>query len=349
MPREDRSPDIVYRIRDRGITIYDGLNEGHELFLEIRQLETILKRALRGLDLDYPLRTRSKVLKEAVCRALGYPVPASFQKTKPRFPGQNFDTYIQKSNNLQIWNEEISPTRRYVLIRVNERSIVTDVKVVAGETLARLDPTGTLTQKFQAKSRQAITRSVLTSDRDTAHLRQEIALAESYDRAAFTETAPTVPPIPGKLLPIAALYELLVPLTGLELVDPGLDQERNRGAALHRRVCMAIGYGRYQDAGQFPDVVNQLLEVKLQTSPTIDLGLVTPDSAEPIAEMPEFRHCDTRYAVFYGARTERGVRLDHLVLSTGEEFFRFFQRFEGRVLNRKLQIPLPAGFFAETE
>jgi hypothetical protein len=349
MAPEGRPPDVVYRIRDAGITIYDGLGEEHELFLEIQQLESILRAALRGLNLDYPLRTRSKVLKGAVCRALGYPVPEQFRKSQPRFPGQDFDTYVQKSNNLQIWNEEISPTRRYVLVRLDQGSIVVAVKVVTGETLARLDPTGTLTQKFQAKSREAIACSVLSSDRDTAHLRERFALAERWNRAAFAAITPIEPPISGMLLPIAILYELLLPLIGQLLTDPGLDQERNRGGGLHRIICGILGYGRYQDKGQFPDLMNQLLEVKLQTSSTVDLGLITPDSTEPIAEVPEARHCDVRYAVFYAAKAERGVRLDHLVLTTGEEFFRFFRRFEGRVLNKKLQIPLPVGFFDEAE
>jgi hypothetical protein len=349
MCAEARKPDVIYRIRDSGITIYDGLNEGNELFLEITALQATLKTALMGLNLNYPLRTRSKVLKEAVCRALGYPVPASFRKTQPRFPGQNFDTYVQKSNNLQIWNEEIDPTRRYVLIRINARCVVADVKVVTGETLARLDPTGTLTQKFQAKSREAITRSVLNSNMDTAHVRERFSPAVSSDRKGFVTAGPTDPPVPEGLLSIGALYVLLLPLTGRELTDPGMDQERNRGAALHRAVCETLGYRHYQDRGQFPDVMNQLLEVKLQTAGTIDLGLVTPDSVEPIAELPDLRHCDVRYAVIYGTKVTNGVRLDHLVLSTGEEFFRFFQRFEGRVLNRKLQIPLPAGFFDEAE
>lgn len=344
--------DVAYRIRDCGITIYDGLNEGHELFLGIRQLEETLKAALKGLNLDYPLRTRSKVLKQAVCRALGYPVPESFRKTQPRFPGQNFDTYIQKANNLQIWNEEISSSRRYVLIRVNQKSVVTNVRVVTGETLARLDPTGTLTQKFQAKSRVLVTTSVLASNTDTYPLRQRFALSDADGLATAVippTTSPTDPPAREALWPISAVYRLLLPLIGQEITNPGADQERNRGAALHREVCRALGYQRYQDTGQFPDVMNQLLEVKLQTSPTIDLGLVTPDSIEPIPEVPEARHCDARYAVFYATSTASGVRLEHLVLSTGEDFFRFFQRFEGRVLNRKLQIPLPAGFFAEAE
>jgi hypothetical protein len=344
-----RATDIVYRIRHSAITIYDGLGEDHELFLEIRQLEALLRTALRGLNLDYPLRTRSKVLKQAVCRALGYPVPTTFRKTQPRFPGQNFDTYVQKSDNLQIWNEEISPTRRYVIVRVDSRSVVTEVKVVTGEAIARLDLTGTLTQKFQAKSRDVVTRSVLASDKDTAHLMQRFALASRWERERYAEISPVAPPLPGAILPIAALYELLLPLTGHVLLDPGLDQERNRGGGLHRIICKTLGYRRHQDNGQFPDLMNQLLEVKLQTASTIDLGLIAPDSTEPIAEVPEVRHCDVRYSVFYGTMTGGGVRLDHVVLTTGEEFFRLFQRFEGRVLNRKLQIPLPGGFFDKAE
>lgn len=39
------------------------------------------------------------------------------------------------------------------------------------------------------------------------------------------------------------------------------------------------------------------------------------------------------------------MRLDHLVLTRGADFFSFFQRFEGKVVNAKLQIPLPRDFF----
>jgi hypothetical protein len=98
-----------------GKTIYDSLRESPEFFLPAGDLESILRAGLLGFDLNYPLRTRSKVLKSKICDILGYPAPTSFKKSKPRFPGQDFDTYIQKSNNLQIWNEEIVPTRRYAV------------------------------------------------------------------------------------------------------------------------------------------------------------------------------------------------------------------------------------------
>lgn len=138
-------------------------------------------------------------------------------------------------------------------------------------------------------------------------------------------------------------------LVGKRFADAGADQERNRGADLHKLVCHALGYRSYQDDGQFPDIRHQLLEVKLQTSPTIDLGLVTPESTEPL-DVPmigsrQIRHCDVRYAVFYGKVESGMVEITHLFLSTGAAFFTRFPQFQGKVLNAKLQIPLPADFF----
>jgi len=125
-------------IAGSGKTIYNSLHERPEYFLSGGDLEAILRDGLVGLDLNFPLRTRSKVLKSKICEILGYPVPSSFKRSAPRFPGQNFDTYVQKSNNLQIWNQKIVSTRRYVIIRVNESSTVTGVRVVTGGMLARL-------------------------------------------------------------------------------------------------------------------------------------------------------------------------------------------------------------------
>jgi hypothetical protein len=114
-------------------------------------------------------------------------------------------------------------------------------------------------------------------------------------------------------------------------------------------VCAALGYASYQDDGQFPDVRHQLLEVKLQTSPTIDLGLVRPNSTEaldvPMIQGKQIRHCDVRYAVFYLRVAEGQVELTHLFVTTGEGFFGRFRQFQGKLLNAKLQIPLPADFF----
>ena len=214
------------------------------------------------------------------------------------------------------------------------------IRVVIGDLLAVLDKTGTLTHKFQAKSRGRVKNSVLVSNADTCNVMSHLVAPGGRPQNVPTAAARQ----PAAILPIRKLYRMLVPLVGSVLRDPGIDQERNRGAALHKLVCAALPNTPFDDSGRFPDVPSQLLEVKLQTASTIDLGLVCPDSAEQLADSV-FHHCDVRYAVFYASAAKSVVRIDALVLSTGADFFTFFQRFEGRVRNSKIQIPLPRDFF----
>src|SRR5262249_15363524 len=132
---------FVQALSKSGLTIYHPIQVGDpELWIPTPELQVLLDSGLRGVSLaGLPLRTRSKVAKQHVCRVLGYPVPSSFKKTKPKFPGQAFDTYLQKSNNLQVWNEELAASRRYVLIRISDVDQIQRVKVVTGDTLALLD------------------------------------------------------------------------------------------------------------------------------------------------------------------------------------------------------------------
>lgn len=337
----------VKAIASSGLSIYDPIDIGDpELWIPTPELEALLDKGLRRVSLaGLPLRTRSKAVKTHVCKALGYPVPRTFRKTKPRFPGQLFDTYSQKSNNLQVWNEELSPTRRYVLIRVSPEDKIIKVKVVTGDTLAMLDTTGTLTQKYQARCLVSDKHAELISPEDTSLLRQFTSVGIDLENVATPIDHPKL----GQLLPINEIFARLTNLVNTKFRDTGYDQDRNRGAALHRLVSEALGYTGHQDDGRFPDIRHQLLEIKLQTSPTIDLGLVRPDSNEPL-DVPkiqgrQIRHCDVRYAIFYGHTDGVQVTLTHLLLTTGKSFFKRFPQFQGKVLNKKLQIPLPTDFF----
>ena len=240
---------------------------------------------------------------------------------------------------------ETEGTRRYVLIRVSDAGLITRVKVVTGDTLALLDTTGTLTKKYQARCTPGPDPVELVTRSDTALLLPFVNPSIDLRRAA----SPVKQPQAGELLPISAICDRLSVLVGQTFPDAGFDQERNRGAGLHRLVCEVLGYASYQDDGQFPDIRQQLLEVKLQTAPTIDLGLVSPASTEaldvPMIQGNQIRHCDVRYAIFYAVIAAGSVKLSHLFLTTGEGFFRRFPQFQGNVLNAKLQIPLPARFF----
>lgn len=336
----------VAAIRASGLTIYDSVEVGSRLWIPAPELESLLDAGLCGMELaGLPLRTRSKRVKERVCKALGYPVPKSFGRKRPRFPGQQLDIYVQKSNNLQVWNEQLDAIRRYALVRVSGENVIARVKVVTGDTLAKLDTTGTLTQKYQARLVVGDTEAELISPRDTDHLAPCLSAA-SPNRF---DVSPIEHATAKCVLPIAVVFQRLRKLVGKRFADSGHDQERNRGSALHRLVCKALGYRAYQDDGRFPDVRHQLLEVKLQTASTIDLGLVTPASEEPLDEPQilgrQIRHCDVRYAIFSAETDGATVTLTRLYLTTGRDFFARFPQFQGRVLNRKLQIPLPRDFF----
>lgn len=337
----------VAAIRAKGLSIYDPVTIGDpDIWIPTPELQALLDEGLRGLALNgLPLRTRSKVVKSRICEVLGYPTPLSFKKTQPRFLGQLFDTYIQKSNNLQIWNEELSPARRYVIIRVSEVGLVTRVRVVSGDTLARLDTTGTLTKKYQASCIPGLQATELIAAKDTKRLLPFVAPDIDLSRIA----SPVLHPVAQQILPIEKLYTRLSSLVGKRFADTGADQERNRGAALHQLVCKTLGYPSYQDDGRFPDIRHQLLEVKLQTSPTIDLGLASPDSTElldiPMIGGKQVRHRDVRYGIFCGDVADGRITLTRFFMTTGAAFFTRFPQFQGKVLNAKLQIPLPADFF----
>ena len=335
------------QINEKGITIYDDLSGGlDELWIPSLELQEILSHALVGFStFGMANRTRSKVLKEKVCAAMGYPIPKAFTKKQPRFPGQNFDIYVQKTNNLQIWNQDVSPTRRYVIIAVASDFLISKVTVLNGEEIAKLYNTGTLTKKYQARLTAGEKQSELVTPEDTEMVRPHLATNEQVRFVA----SPTDSPVSGELLPIASLYKSLSELVGKSFPDAGRDQERNRGAALHSIVCAKLGYKKYGDNGKFPDIRNQLLEIKLQTSPTIDLGVASPDGIDlldvaPLGEASP-RYCDVRYAVFSAVTDGKNVTITGLYLTTGMGFFQRFPRFEGNVINSKLQIRLPSEFF----
>lgn len=346
MTKTPEPNSYVENIRRSGFTIYDLIEIGDpNLWIPALALESLLNDALRGLNLaGLPLRTRSKVVNTEICKALGYPVPTSFARTRPRFPGQLFDKYTQKSNNLQVWNDQLAPTRRYVIIRISDADVVQRVKVVSGDTLSELDTTGTLTQKYQARLTCRDRPAELISAIDT-----EVVSPATNPNTVLRNLSSTDNPSVGAILPLATVFTRLRALIGASFPDRGSDQERRRGADLHRLVCQSLGYSTYADDGQFPDVRNQMLEVKLQTSQTIDLGLVCPDSQDPL-DIPklrgnQLRHCDVRYALFYATTDGTTVAITHFFLATGEAFFSRFPQFQGKVLNRKLQIPLPTDFF----
>lgn len=331
-------------IKNSGLSIYDPISpQDPFLYIPTHELECILSNSIVGLSLaGLPLRTRSKVVKQKLCTTLGYPIPNAFQKTQPRFVGQNFDVYTQKSLNVQIWNEDIDDNRRYVFLRANDDDVITSVRVITGYQLVKFDHTGTLTQKFQARM-QAYHQNICSLN-DSITINNWVTTDKTTD---LSRVNPNNCPRRGQLLRITEVYSRLLPMVGKSISYLDATQERNRGAELHAMICRHLGYVIYEDNGTYPDIFNQLLEIKLQTSPTIDLGLHSPEDGASIVSIDSttFYSKDIRYAIFSGKVFGDRVYLENLYLVTGEDFSNYFPLFRGKGTNKKLQIPLPANFF----
>lgn len=336
-------------IKSSGASIYDGTSTAAgEAFYSNDELSIALRASLIGQSVGtLPPRTRSKFVKSLVCTALGYPVPSKFRQTKPKFPNQLLEVFVQQSRNLQIWNASIDTSWRYAIVRVDSGGLINAVRVISGDILCLLDKTGTQTQKYQARFKASDVIGELWSKTDTKELQYYISDRRTQSMLGNVTDEPSK----NNLLSIADLHQRLLPLIGHEVVEAGQTKDRVRGDHVHRLVCRALGYQDAHDNGQFPDIPNQLLEVKVQTSPTIDLGKHSPDSTDVLSftepSKSIIRFCDVRYVVFHARPTTRGLRISNFVLSTGADFYRRFPRFEGKVVNRKLQIPLPEDFFDE--
>ncbi|MDP3006385.1 MAG: hypothetical protein Q8N11_09445 [Methylotenera sp.] len=176
-----------------------------DLWIPMHDLEVLISNELCNVSVaNMALRSRSKFINLAVCRALGYPEPTSFTRTYPKFPGQKLDTYAQKALNLQIWNEAVSPDRRYAILEISPDDIITRVKVVNGLVLAALDKTGTITKKYQARFDLGDDALELISKVDVGSLLPHISTDVEIDKSL----SPTADPQSRGLLPIFEIYLL---------------------------------------------------------------------------------------------------------------------------------------------
>lgn len=80
MPNQNKTPIEL------GRTIYDSLEDHPHRLLATLKLQDILRAKLAGLKLVQPIHIRSEVVKPAICKAPGYPVPKELFLNPPLFP-----------------------------------------------------------------------------------------------------------------------------------------------------------------------------------------------------------------------------------------------------------------------
>jgi len=113
---------------------------------------------------------------------------------------------------------------------------------------------------------------------------------------------------------------------------------------LERKVLELLGYATAKEDllhGAFPDIPNQLLEVKVQDSQTVDLGKFTPETEEIINEELNITTFDIRYLI---ALTNPDTEIiEGIILSPGEKLGDVFSYVSDK--SYKCQRSIPMSFF----
>lgn len=362
---------------DDGSLIYEPPHEN--LLYEIDEIKELLQ-SLIGLKIPDELSNvkRSHWTKRKIISELGYEEPDSFRdkkakKHKPKYIHQVMDIFVHKENNLQIWGEDYVPyadveidaewrekphkmsEMRIVIVKRNEENIITGFKVVKGEELENWDNTGTKTVKWQGFIPDSLRNEgqVYTGSSEPLFSKlgkSEFTAKEKLEKIRTQEVetskklAEKPPETADLVLTIDELESVLKDLIGIELEDRG---ERLTGQLFEKKVAEKIGYEFDEedlsaDRGEFPDILNQLLEIKFQDSPTIDLGRHLPtDDDELEFEWNDWKltNQDIRYVIGLGDEKEGYFELTDIVILSGGDFKEFFGVTSGT--NSKIQMSIP--------
>ncbi len=284
-------------------------------------------------------------------------------KGVPRILLEYIDTYIVttgKQYNLQVWNrnptsnaalieyasgEKLSANAvRYVLVRVDpDEHYIRSILILSPQYIeARFGLFGKEATKQQliitAKQRERVIQqnTPVLLHQDTPSLAPLVTHKANKPHKLFRDK-----PIAGELLAIEVLWSKLYVLVGTKLDTA---DTKTRGQALERLVAQLLGYSIVKEElllGGYLDILNQLLEVKVQESSTVDLGRYSPQVKKAIPSFPEATTEDVRYLI---ALVDKNTGIiTGLVLCPGSSLGDHFSYVAAG--NYKCQRSIPMTFF----
>lgn len=285
-------------------------------------------------------------------------------KGVPKITREFIDTYIVTSGtsyNLQVWNRIPAAEALLIKYESGESLKCTDVRFV----FVRIDAENNkiasviiltpeyIEQKFGRFGKPTIKHQLLISGkvRKEIYAREDKILSfPDSKKLSYHVKDNYDPPKSGMaeepdiqhLFSIRLLKEMVVgQLIGFKL---NAAATKNRGQALEKKVLELLGYGVKESDllyGAFPDIRNQLLEVKVQDSPTVDLGKFSPEKEEIVIENSELTTFDVRYLIaLTNPKTEI---IEGIILSPGEKLGELFSYVSAQ--SYKCQRTVPMSFF----
>ena len=285
-------------------------------------------------------------------------------KGVPKITREFVDTYIVTSGtsyNLQVWNRIPASNMllikydsgeslqcadvRFVFVRIDvSKSIIASVLILTPSYIE---------EKFGKFGKPTIKHQLLISSkaRNEIYSREDKILSFPDSKKLLYHLLHDYnPPKSGMVEEpvIRELYSigLIKEMVAKKLIGQKLDAAatKNRGQALERMTLELLGYKVQENDllfGGFPDIKNQLLEVKVQDSPTVDLGKFSPENEEMVVESENLTTFDVRYLI---ALTNPNTEIiEGIILSPGEKLGELFSYVSDQ--SYKCQRSIPMSFF----
>lgn len=294
-----------------------------------------------------------------------YEIVPPKKKGVPKVLREFIDTYIVtggKSYNLQVWNR--IPSSETLLIRyaTGENLKCTDVRFI----LTKIDiDTSTITsiiiatpdyivKKFGKFGKPTVKHQLLISNKIRTEIYQsddKIMFYKDSKKLSYLITDNFEPPNqnmvqeakPNEIFSMDLLKERVAKkLIGFKIEAAAT---KNRGQALESKVLELLGYPIKNQLlhGAFPDIPNQLLEVKIQDTQTVDLGRFTPENEELINDELNITTFDIRYLI---ALTNPETQIiEGVILAPGRKLGDLFSYVSDK--SYKCQRSIPMSFFEE--
>ncbi len=288
-----------------------------------------------------------------------YEIVPPKQKGVPSFLREYIDTYIVTtgtSYNLQVWNRNPNSASVQVVLNGTENLLASDVRFVLGkiddngviESIVIMSP-DYIEKTFGRFGKPTIKQQLIISNQKREEIIQnrslvvdDISLPEDKldnNDEEITETS-SIKDEPTKVLPISYINKKITDSLIGQKLDISLSTKQ-RGQQLERLVAYMLGYKKQQEIleGGYPDIRNQMLEVKVQDSPTIDLGRYSPQFEENINA--NFTTKTIRYLI--ALTNAMNGSIDGVVLVPGEELGKNFTYVAEQSF--KCQRSIPMDFF----
>lgn len=282
----------------------------------------------------------------------------------PKITREFVDTYIVTSGttyNLQVWNRiPASKTLliklegnnslkcndvRFIFVRIDiGNSVIDSVVILTPEYIeSNFGKFGKPTIKHQLLISSKVRKEIYESEEKILFYpdSKKLSYLLKHDFEPPKENMINEPSA-QEIFSLQLIKELVAKVLIGEKLDSGAT--KNRGQALERRVLDLLGYPsdeKEQLYGGFPDIRNQLLEVKVQDSPTVDLGKFSPEFEEVVIDDLNITTNDVRYLI---ALTNPDTEIvEGIIFSPGEKLGEVFSYVSDK--SYKCQRSIPIEFF----